>query len=57
MFHKLSGLEKVYGKEGGSGGVGEHQDFPSIFFVSLPKNLVGEPFRVSLISGIERFYA
>ena len=27
------------------------------FFVSLPKNFVGEPFGVSLISGIENFYA
>ena len=28
-----------------------------IFFVSVPKNFVGEPFSVSLISGIENFYA
>ena len=41
MFHKVSGLEKVYGKEGEIGGLGENQDFPSNFFVSLPKSLVG----------------
>ena len=34
---------------------GEHQDFPSKFFcVTMPKILVGEPFSVSLISGIEK---
>ena len=27
------------------------------FLVSLPKNFVGEPFSLSLISGIENFYA
>ena len=33
-------------------------DFPSKFFcLTVPKNFVGEPFSVSLISGIERFYA
>ena len=36
-------------------GAGEHQDFPSKFFcVTMPKILVGEPFSVSLISGIEK---
>ena len=28
-----------------------------IFCLTLPKNLVGEPFSVSLISGIEKLYA
>ena len=40
------------------GGGGEYQDFPSkIFCLTVPKNFVGEPFSVSLISGIEKFYA
>ena len=53
MFQKISGSEKVYGKEGG-----EYQNFPSkIFCLTVPKNFVGEPFSVSLISGIEKFYA
>ena len=35
-----------------------YQDFPSkIFSLTWPKNFVGEPFSVSLISGIEKFYA
>ena len=33
-------------------------DFPSkVFCLTVPKNFVGEPFSVSLISGIEKFYA
>ena len=33
-------------------------DFLSKFFcLTVPKNFVGEPFSVSLISGIEKFYA
>ena len=37
---------------------GEYQDFPSkIFCLTVPKSFVGEPFSVSLISGIEKFYA
>ena len=28
-----------------------------IFCLTVPQNLVGSPFRVSLISGIEKFYA
>ena len=36
----------------------KYQDFPSkTFCLTVPKNLVGEPFSVSLISGIEKFYA
>ena len=39
-------------------GGGEYQNFPSKFFsLTVPKNLVGQPFSVSLISGIEKFYA
>ena len=37
---------------------GEYQDFPSkIFCLTVPKNFVGQPFSVSLISGIETLYA
>ena len=54
MFQKISGSEKHYGSEGG----GEYQNFLSkIFCLTKPKNFVGEPFSVSLISGIEKFYA
>ena len=43
---------------GGGGGRGEEQDFLwKIFYLTVPKKFVGEPFRVSLISGIEKFYA
>ena len=35
---------------------GEYQNFTSkIFCLTLPKNFVGEPFSVSLVSGIEKF--
>ena len=37
---------------------GGYQDFPSkTFCLTVPKIFVGEPFSVSLISGIEKFYA
>ena len=37
---------------------GEYQNFLSkIFCLTKPKNFVGEPFSVSIISGIEKFYA
>ena len=37
---------------------GEYQTFPSKFFcLKVPKKFVREPFSVSLISGIEKFYA
>ena len=37
---------------------GEYQKFLSKnFCLTVPKNFVGEPFSVSLISGIEKFYA
>ena len=51
---KISVAKKFMGNRGG----GECQDFASKFFcLTVPKNLVGYPFRVSLISGIENFYA
>ena len=37
------------------GGWREYQDFPSIFFVSVPKQNVGDCFSVSPFSGIEKF--
>ena len=38
--------------------MGECQDFPSkISCLTVPKNLVGQPSRVSLISGTEKMYA
>ena len=46
----ISGVEKVWIRGGG-----EYQDFPSkIFCLTVPKIFVGEPFRVSLISSIEK---
>ena len=40
------------------GGGGEYQDFPSeIICLTAPKNFAGEPFSVSLILGIGKFYA
>ena len=36
---------------------GEYQDFPSNFScLSVPKNAIGEPFSLSLISGIEKVW-
>ena len=35
----------------------EYQDFPSkVICLTLPKNFVGEPFRLSLISGTGKVY-
>ena len=37
---------------------GEYQNFPSkLFCLKVPKNFVGEPFILPLISRIETFYA
>ena len=53
MFQKISGSEKVFDRRGG-----RYQDFASKnFCLKVPKNLVGEPFRVSLISGIKKICA
>ena len=39
-------------------GGGGYQDFPSKYFcLTVTKNFVGQPFSVSSISGIEKFYA
>ena len=45
-------------KGGGRGREGASiKIFRRNIFVSVPKKFVGEPFSVSLISGIEKFYA
>ena len=37
---------------------GGYQDLPSKnFYLKMPKKFEGEPFSVSLISGVEKFYA
>ena len=41
-------MDREGGREGGS---------ITIFFLTVPKNFVKEPFSVSLISGKEKFYA
>ena len=52
-FRKFLVAKKFMDKKGG-----EYQNFPSkIFCLTVPKNFVVEPFSVSLISGIEKFYA
>ena len=39
-------------------GRGKYQDFPSkVFCLTVPKKIVGEPFSVSLFSGVEKVYA
>ena len=49
-FGKFPVANKFMDKRGGGG---EYQNFPSkIFCLTVPKNFVGEPFSVSLISGI-----
>ena len=56
MFDKISGVDIIYGKMGGEEG-GIIKIFRQNFFVSVPKNFVGELFSVSLFLGIEKFYA
>ena len=58
MFHKISGIDKFYGKEVGGERRREYQNFPSKFFLSqFRKKIVERPFGVSLVSGIEKSYA
>ena len=53
MFQKILVAKKFMDKR-----EREVSRFPSkIFCLTVPKNFVGEPFRVSLISGIEKSYA
>ena len=52
-FGKFPVANKFMDKKGG-----EYQNFPSkTFCLTVAKNFVGEPFSVSLILGIEKFYA
>ena len=52
-FRKFLAPKNVRDKRGGG-----YHDFPSkLFCLQVPKNFAGEPFSVSLISGIEKFYA
>ena len=42
VFHKISGIENFYGKEGEEEEGGrKYQNFPSKLFVSVPKKFVG----------------
>ena len=51
-FRKFLVAKKFMDKKAGD------QDLPSkIFCLTVSKNFVGEPFRVSLISGIAKFFA
>ena len=54
VFQKNSGSKKIYEKEVGGGSI---KSFCRKFFCLLvPKNFIGEPFSVSIISVIEKFY-
>ena len=51
----ILGIDKVWTRGGGGR---QYQDFPSkIFCLTVPKDFLREPFRVSLISGMENFFA
>ena len=51
-FRKFPVAKKFMDKSGG-----EYQDIPSNFFcLAVPKNAVGEPFSLSLFSGIEKVW-
>ena len=55
MFHKLSGIENFYGKEGEEEEGGrEYPDFPSNFFCLSAEKNCSEPFSVSLIWGFRK---
>ena len=56
-FTKFLVSKSLMDKRGG-GGRREYHDFRSqLFSLTVPKVLAGEPFSVSLISGMEKFYA
>ena len=53
-FRKFPVAKNIMDKRGGGG----YQDFPSkVFCLTVPKIFVGEPFSVSLISGVEKICA
>ena len=52
VFHKIFGSEKFMHRIGV-----EYQDFPSkTFCLTVPRNSVGKPFSVSLLSGAEEVW-
>ena len=54
-FRKFLVSKKFMEKRGKGGGVSPFS--VSFFCLTVPKNFVGQPFRVSLFSGIENFHA
>ena len=53
-FRKIPVAKKFMDKRGG----GKYPDFPSkVFCLTVPKIFVGEPFSVSLFSGVEKIRA
>ena len=46
----------MYKRRGGGGGREYHNILSKIFPLTVPKNAVVEPFSLSLISGIEKFW-
>ena len=52
-FRKVPVTKNFMDQKGG----GVSNFLSKIFCLTKPKNFVGEPFSVSLISGIEKFYA
>ena len=58
MFRKFLVSKKFMDMRGAEGEGKDYHDFLSQnFCLTVPKNFVGEPFSVSLISGIENLYA
>ena len=55
-FRKIP-VAKNFWIRGGGGGGGDYHDFPSkVFCLTVPKKSVGEPFSLSLNSGIEKIW-
>ena len=54
MFHKISRNEKFYGKDKWEGRQGKTRFPVKSFCLTVLKFFVGEPFRLSLTSGIEK---
>ena len=53
-FRKFLAAKKFMDKKGG----GDYLKIPSkMFCLKVPKNFAGEPFSLSIISGIEKIYA
>ena len=54
-FRKFPVAKKFMDKRGGGGG-GKSRFSVEFFCLAVPKNVVGEPFGLSLISGIEKVW-